>query len=237
MCPATSDDRASDALTELEFGLSDPEYFFVGLSDDQTCRVRLEEVLRLASGALVEFFTARDCAVDAICDRASRAGGIDSVRIVAEERNEVVFQLDVSGSCVVRTVEGVGGIPESVHALDGSGRIRVQVPRCVDPGDVVEAVCTQHPAARLVARRRRDVSSPAFPPRGTRQWLRTQITDRQWEVLRTAYLNGYFRRPREHTGEEIAEMLDITSATFSQHLRSAQRTLLSNLFDEGLADR
>lgn len=47
-------------------------------------------------------------------------------------------------------------------------------------------------------------------------------------------------RRLEMTGEEIAGMLGISSATLSQHLRSARRNLLESVFDDstrGGADR
>ena len=56
------------------------------------------------------------------------------------------------------------------------------------------------------------------------------LTARQLEVLRTAHEAGYFKSPREHSGEEIADMLDISGATFSEHLRTAQDKLFSAIF-------
>ncbi|WP_436926694.1 helix-turn-helix domain-containing protein [Halosimplex amylolyticum] len=62
--------------------------------------------------------------------------------------------------------------------------------------------------------------------------LAQRLTDRQREVLVTAYRSGYFQRPRERTGAEVAAQLGISPSTFSQHLRAAQRKLLCALFEE-----
>ncbi|QLH77368.1 helix-turn-helix domain-containing protein [Halosimplex rubrum] len=62
--------------------------------------------------------------------------------------------------------------------------------------------------------------------------LARELTDGQLEVLVTAYRTGYFERPRETTGAEVAADLDISPSTFSQHLRAAQRKLLTALFAE-----
>jgi hypothetical protein len=59
-----------------------------------------------------------------------------------------------------------------------------------------------------------------------------ELTDRQQEVLEAAYLGGYFNWPRDSTAEEVADSLDIASATLHDHLRKAQRKVL----DEILAD-
>ncbi|MFC7027627.1 helix-turn-helix domain-containing protein [Halomicroarcula sp. GCM10025710] len=47
------------------------------------------------------------------------------------------------------------------------------------------------------------------------------MTDRQAEILRAAYLAGYYAWPRDTTAEELAESLDISSPTLHQHLRRA----------------
>jgi len=51
-------------------------------------------------------------------------------------------------------------------------------------------------------------------------------------VLRTAYFAGFFEWPRQSTGEEVAEMLDVTQPTVNRHLRLGQQRLLAQLFDE-----
>jgi predicted DNA binding protein len=231
-----TDGRPADGLVEVEFEITDPAYFFVGLSEAESCRVQLEEMIHLADGTLIEFFSGRGCSGTAIRERADAASGIDSVSVVHEGRSGVLFRLAVSGRCIVETIEGAGGIPESVAATDGDGRVIAQVPREVDSTDVVAAVLDRHPNTNLVAHRQLDVSMPSFSPWGVRQVLREQVTDRQWEVLQTAYHCGYFERPREHTGEEVAETLGISSATFSQHLRSALRNVLGVAIEDGVAD-
>ncbi|MFB6102347.1 MAG: helix-turn-helix domain-containing protein [Haloplanus sp.] len=58
---------------------------------------------------------------------------------------------------------------------------------------------------------------------------RSKLTSRQLEVLETAYEMGYFERPRRANATEIASVLDITPATFSEHLAAAERKLLDDL--------
>ena len=57
------------------------------------------------------------------------------------------------------------------------------------------------------------------------------LTERQYEALVTAYRYGYFDKNRKHNATEIAEKLDISRWTFSEHLRLAQRKLLTHLLD------
>jgi len=58
------------------------------------------------------------------------------------------------------------------------------------------------------------------------------LTDRQRTVVKTAYYAGYFEWPRDSSGEEIAESLDIAPATFSQHLRTAENRIFGALLHD-----
>lgn len=60
-----------------------------------------------------------------------------------------------------------------------------------------------------------------------------KLTDRQQEVLRTAYREGYFERPRDANATELAEELGISQSTFAEHLTAAQRKLFADVLEEG----
>ncbi|WP_435345972.1 helix-turn-helix domain-containing protein [Haloarchaeobius sp. HRN-SO-5] len=55
------------------------------------------------------------------------------------------------------------------------------------------------------------------------------LTDRQLEILETAFGLGYFDVPRNVSTEEVAEELDLDPSTVAEHLRRAERNLLSEL--------
>lgn len=60
---------------------------------------------------------------------------------------------------------------------------------------------------------------------------RGRLTERQLDVLRTAYEMGYFERPKHSNATEVAEALGITQSTFTEHLVAAQRKLLEDVLD------
>ena len=60
--------------------------------------------------------------------------------------------------------------------------------------------------------------------------LTDSLTERQQTILRTAYYSGYFDRDRSRTGAEIAEILDISQPTFSNHIRAAQQNFFEAVF-------
>lgn len=59
---------------------------------------------------------------------------------------------------------------------------------------------------------------------------RGKLTARQMEVLKTAYGMGYFERPRRANATDVAEELDISLSTFSEHLAAAERKILQDFF-------
>ncbi|AHG01784.1 hypothetical protein HALLA_00405 (plasmid) [Halostagnicola larsenii XH-48] len=61
--------------------------------------------------------------------------------------------------------------------------------------------------------------------------LLASMTDKQLQAIELAYHSGYFERPREHNTTEIASKFGVSRATFTQHLRAAERKLLSRVFD------
>lgn len=60
---------------------------------------------------------------------------------------------------------------------------------------------------------------------------RSELTERQREVLTAAYEAGYFDHPKGANAGEVAESLGIDRSTFSEHVAAAQRKLLSTLLD------
>jgi len=60
---------------------------------------------------------------------------------------------------------------------------------------------------------------------------RGTLTDRQHEVLQTAYEMGYFERPKGANATEVASELGISQSTFTEHLMAAHRKLLGDILD------
>jgi hypothetical protein len=57
----------------------------------------------------------------------------------------------------------------------------------------------------------------------------SRLTSRQLEVVQTAYEMGYFQRPRAANATEVAAALDISRATFTQHLTAVQDKMFGDL--------
>jgi len=58
------------------------------------------------------------------------------------------------------------------------------------------------------------------------------LTEKQRNVLSHAFFDGYFEQPRGISATELSEKFDISRVTMTQHLRTAQRKVLDQLFDQ-----
>jgi predicted DNA binding protein len=215
---------------EIELAVRDDNCFFVAASARAGCVFELEDVVHKTDGRLIEFFTVRDADPDAVIADAVETAGLSEARVVSRGPEAALLQFVVDGPCVVGTLADVGAITRSVAAAGGEGRVVAQIPSHVDVRAVVERFTARHPDSELLARRQSD---GAFLETewSYRSNLLRELTDRQREALKTAYLSGYFDWPRESSAADCATALGISQPTFSQHLRESQRRLAAALFD------
>jgi DNA-binding transcriptional LysR family regulator len=143
--------------------------------------------------------------------------------------HEVLLEVVVAGSVLPTRLVRHGGHPRSIRVSGSETTVVVDVPTTTDVREFVEMLQESAPSLELEARRSVERATR------TRQELVSslfeRLTDRQVEVLRTAYHAGFFEWPRESTGQDVAEMLDVSQPTVNRHLRIGQDRLLDQLFD------
>jgi len=218
--------------TELEFRVTNPKYPFVSGSDRGSCQCVLRELLPCSDGNFLEFFEVRDASPGTVETLAETEPVEELLVDQYTENGVVVFHYEEASNCVATTLADEEAFLRNLWAEDGDGHVVAEVMPSRDAGEVVDAFLDQHPTVDLVAKRDRPEEGPLFLRQHIQDVLAKRLTDRQQEVLVTAYETGYFERPRATTGAEVADRLDISASTFSQHLRAAQRKLLTALFEE-----
>lgn len=230
------DTSTTGRAVELELKVCDRECFFIRASDDADCRVVLEESIHRADGQLLEFFTVRDAPAERVLRMVADESALTEARLIRDGPDGSLFQFVVSGPCVTATLADTGAITRAVSAVGGNGRVVATVPPHVNVRTVVETFQRQHPESELLAQREGKQPVPVRTEEGLHATLADQLTEKQFEVLRTAYLSGYFDWPRDSTADECADALGITQPTFSQHIRAAQYTVFTALFDSTIPD-
>lgn len=170
-----------------------------------------------ADPSLVESFTTEQVA-------------FNHVRHLGDYDGDSLFEAVVNDSLVASEIVNLGGIPQSIQTDGDELRAIIDLPHQRDVRSFIERLRTHCPDAELVARRETERSIETR--QGFEDELRDRLTDRQLEVLRTAYYAGFYDQPRTSTGEEIGQALGITQPTVNAHLRAAQRRLLGMLFGD-----
>jgi hypothetical protein len=143
-----------------------------------------------------------------------------SQRVYEFEREET--------DCVCEVVGQEVGPVTDVHAEDGALHLTLHLSD-MDAlreriGDLREQFGPVH--IEYLVRGREDAEESEVVPVDVRR-----LTDRQREVVETAYELGYFEYPRGANATEVAEDLGIQPSTFTEHLTAAQGKLLGELLD------
>ena len=221
----------SGAATELAFRVAAADSFLAALSRDAgRCELRwtvpdeddtLRHYIEVDATGETVLEAAASLPVESVAIVSERPGGDESV-------SGCVVEARVRDSVAGRLAEA-GAVVHSATATEGVAEFTARIAGQTDTRTVVEALLETHEAT-LVAKRR--VEEPVRTVRDLRQAADDRLTERQTAVLRTAYLMGYFEWPREHTAEEVAERMDITSATLHYHLRAAERGFLELFFED-----
>ncbi len=220
---------AGGEVVELEFDVADTAVVFVDVAREAEGSVEFVGVVSKPDGVLKSIFLVRDVPPETVQEIAARSLEVVDIEHVSNRDEVSLFSASLTKSSFVATLLDHGAVPESFVVDDPPGRVVVRLSADADVRTLVEVLKTRFPEVELRSSRKRE-----------RQWatndfeslLAETLTDRQREVLETAYYSGFFDSPRKSTGEEIGQSLDISQPTFQHHLRVAERKLLRGLLDE-----
>jgi len=226
----------SDTVVELEFALHDRSIFTIDLTARTECRVTLDGIVERSDGSLVEFVTVTGTDPGTVLDLADEREDIEAALVNehdGENGTEAVFRFVSAGSSSTVSLAEQGGVIREGSAAEGEGRLVFELPQDADVRAIVAAMTEQYEDTELVAQREHERTGT----RGTefRAALDDALTDRQAEVLETAYLSGFFEWPRPIDGEEIADSLDIAGPTFHEHIRTGEAKVLDSYFNSEVA--
>ncbi|WP_339105279.1 bacterio-opsin activator domain-containing protein [Haloterrigena salinisoli] len=220
----------SDRIVELKFEVQDADIVFLELTAEIGCECTVESVVPRMDDRLRVFFSTGGASVDEVVEFAERSLVIEEFTLVAERATDCVFECTLREPNVVSFCLKQGVTVQTLTAADGAGHLTVELSSDADVRGFAERFQSTYPGTSLVASREDERSVQ------TRQAFQTtladRLTDRQAEVLRTAFFSGYFESPRASSGRDVAATLDITQPTFNHHLRAALRKLLTLLYTD-----
>lgn len=220
----------TDAVVEIELTVRHSAYPFVGVSEEEGCRVELANIVPRSEARYAEFFNVLGAPPDRIARHADAYESVETT-LLSEYDDGGLFEFVVSGNCPAYRLAELGALPQTVEGVEGRGRIVAEIPTRHDPPAVTEQFLEEYSEFELRAKRTKDTHASMLSPATLQQSVLGDLTERQREVLRTAFEMGYYEWPRDCTGEDVADELGITPATFSEHVFAAERKILAFLFE------
>ncbi|SMO67610.1 bacterio-opsin activator domain-containing protein [Halorubrum cibi] len=220
----------SDAVTEVEFHTEAEAAFLASASAALNCRIELESTVAVSGSASRWYLSVTGAGPQAVADAVDVADGVSELRVIETREDGCAVSARATGGSIVRALTGHGAAVREAVAEDGRVRVVADLPDGTDVRPIADDLREVFPDARLVSK-----ESVARSPRtesALREEVVDRLTDRQWATLSAAYHSGYFDWPRGSTAEEVADAMDVSSPTFHNHLRKAERALLETLFEE-----
>ena len=212
----------ADTHVEVDVESTDGDALLVALTDGTDSDWTLDGLVPATGGDLVAYLSTD--ADSANIDSVASHRGVSNVRSVATDGG-TTFEVRASGGMLAHPFVETGANVRSAVASDGRCRLTVELSPDTNVRAVMERVCEEFSGTELVAK------CEVEPTGGTALPDDTDMTERQREALEVAYRAGYYDWPRESTAEEVADSLDISSATLHGHLRKAENQMLRSLFE------
>ncbi|ELY46514.1 bacterio-opsin activator domain-containing protein [Natronorubrum bangense] len=215
---------------ELEFRVRDQEFQFLEWARETGCTFEFETVVSRPDGSIHGFFTIDGAPTETILELASQSPAVTKTHLVTERDGKQLFECTFTEDSVVAQLLEYGVVPRSISTSRAAARLVVALPESTSVRLFVDVFSRLYPDSELI--RRQDHEYVARTPYGFLAELECKLTAKQLEALETAFVSGYFEVPRDATGADVAAILDISQPTFNNHLRLAQRKLLSMVFSE-----
>lgn len=220
----------SDTATEIELRMEGVGRSLLATAIDGDGTVSLERTVPTGDGSMLRFVSVSGVDPDRFRKAVEGYSWVDGASLVAERDDESLFELVTTDSPVSGLLASYGGrIRAATITVDGL-RLIAELPPDVGVRAVIERIEDAYPGTELLAQR--TVTREGTNRQELHGVLTDALTDKQRAALETAYLAGYFDWPRTNSGEEVADLLGCSPATFAQHLRIAERKLFDALFSE-----
>jgi DNA-binding NarL/FixJ family response regulator len=220
----------SGTVLQLEFRLDGLAEELLAYSAEHGLTIAFDRLVR-GEEALLVYGHAAGVQLETFREVAERTAEVENVRMLSIRDEECEFELTTAAlDPLVTAVASHGGQVASATIEDGEFRFVAEFPRGRDKRQLVALVEEHSPDATPTAQRTVERTDPGVGD--LRSTVKDQLTEKQRAALETAYHAGYFDWPRRSTGEDVADRLGVTSATFSQHLRAAEREFFRVAFRE-----
>lgn len=168
--------------------------------------------------------------IDAALDTASDVRPLRSQRVSSKPASyQVLLYVDQSTSLLTVITQNEA-VPHRLVAEREEIRGVVSVRDWAHLKELAEAIEDTYESFELIGTTQADTIGYPLGADKMKSNLQGKLTERQIEVLETAYRMGYFEVPQRATSDEIAAELGISRSTLSERLRRSQDKLFGVFF-------
>lgn len=215
-------------VVRVEFASTDSSSLLARLASAVECSITYQGGAQSTSVGSFVFVSFEGATAEAVERAAERLMAIERVHRISQYESGGVLRLELSHPFFAVDLADHGAVLRSVTANSEGTSLVVDVPESVDLRHITRLVSEAVGDVTLQSKQTVEQAEPGqFHSRALEQ-----LTDRQLEVIQTAYYSGFFDIPRQNTGEDVAETLGISPQAFYKHTRAVQRKLFATLFDE-----
>ncbi|RJX44460.1 bacterio-opsin activator [Halonotius aquaticus] len=217
----------TDQVTELQIDIRDRTFPLSQIADTLGTPVERVGTTRASDGRCEWYLAAESC--DVPTTELESLSFVSDARTVSATNAERTVAVTVETTAPGELLADHGAVITGITATADGAVLTVETPPERDVRSLLEVLGDAYDGVDLRARTQRDRRDRRLNE--VTAEIDERLTDRQQEALEAAALNGYFEWPRPVDGAEIADTMDITRQTFHQHLRAAQRKLVSAYVD------
>ena len=221
----------ADSLLELTLRFDEPDALLTRIAREANCTIVYEGIATQSVNETRLFVTTTGAAAADVQAALDDLVTVKDSRLVSDGDDGCLFEVTVTGDVIASRLLRHGANPCSIRSTESTLEAVVDVRTGTDVREFVAMLGEQYPSVELTGRR--NIERAPQPRQELISSLFGALTDRQLEVLRTAFFAGFFEWPRKTTGEEVAAMLEVSQPTVNRHLRLGQQRLLAQLFSQG----
>jgi len=202
--------------------------------EEQIESIEVDNALPVTSNSVFLFLTVQFDADISEGSLSDQLPGIEIVDISKAEMKSHTYYFgmisDLSDASVLTLLTGNQAIPHRLVARNAHLDVIASVRDWNHLKDVADTVEDEHGSLELVGTTQTESIGFPLGSNKIKQSMSGKLSDKQLEVLETAYRMGYFKVPQEVTAEEIASELDISRSTLSERLRRVEHNFCALLF-------
>lgn len=201
-------------MRKARFRVELPQSAWIG----EVSRAHPEAVFRMLSGlerqtSAVELGEILADPVSPATETLRSHPSVEGYDLLYEDRGRVLARYEVTDLSLYRFLQSAG-VPPEFPLVAGEGSFEIDVTaspsRLREIEEGLDALALDHEVLFVVER----------------EASQTLLTDRQQDVLETAYREGYFEVPRDADLGDLAQQLDVDESTVSGVLRRAEEKVL-----------